>query len=231
MAASYRHNRLNMKQVQSYLAVLCVILALAPPAFAQQPADQTGPAAARPASSETRIGGWYSNVKRRYQSTEVAPINVSNSGRIDQLLRAGNLYLSLSDAIALAIENSLDVEIERYDFQLAQADVLRAQSGASIQGVPTNVLAGVPTGAGALLGSVNSGLNAGNVLTSLGNGLSFDPFLTSGINFGLSNNSIHGNGCQIPQHNNHGTNGEHRNELSAMSLNVHLSPPLHQYIG
>ncbi len=41
----------------------------------------------------------------------------------------GNLYLSLSDAIALALENNLDVEIERYEFSLAEADLLRAQSG------------------------------------------------------------------------------------------------------
>jgi len=49
----------------------------------------------------------------------VPPVNVSNTSRIDALLRAGNLYLSLSDAIALALENNLDVEIQRYEFSLA----------------------------------------------------------------------------------------------------------------
>jgi outer membrane protein len=171
-----------MKQVQSYLAVLCATLLMAPQTFAQQPAGQ--PAGGGSTQRESGVSGWFSNIQRPYRSGYYPPVNVSNSGRIDQLMRAGNLYLSLSDAIALALENSLDVEIERYDFQLAQADLLRAQAGASIQGVPTNVLGGVPTGAGALLGSPSSGLAAQNVLNSLGPGLSFDPIITSGINFG-----------------------------------------------
>ena len=45
---------------------------------------------------------------------EVAPINLTNSGRIESLLRAGRLYLSLQDAVALALENNLDIELQRY---------------------------------------------------------------------------------------------------------------------
>ena len=111
----------------------------------------------------------------------------SNTSRLDNLLRAGNLYLSLADAIALSLENSLDVEIERYDFPLAQADLLRAQSGQSILGVPTAVLGGVPTGAGLLLGSISSGIAAPGVISALNGlatGLSFDPIVTSNINIG-----------------------------------------------
>ena len=50
----------------------------------------------------------------RYTHREVAPINLSNSGRMDALLRAGRLYLSLQDAVALALENNLDIELQRY---------------------------------------------------------------------------------------------------------------------
>jgi len=57
-------------------------------------------------------------------------------------MRAGKLYLSLSDAIALAIENNLDVELERYVFPLAEADLLRARAGAATQGISTAVLPG-----------------------------------------------------------------------------------------
>ena len=185
MASRYRHNRLHMKTVQSYIAALCAVLLMAPQTFAQQPPDQkpggTDPRGPQPVTDRPHF---YSGVQRPYEPRYVPPVNVSNSSRIDALLRAGNLYLSLSDAIALALENSLDVEIERYDFSLAQADVLRAQSGSSILGIPTNVLAGVPNGAGALLGSVNSGLASNNVLNSLGQGLSFDPLVTTTVNLG-----------------------------------------------
>ena len=166
-----------MKQLQSSISVLCALLVAAPPSFAQEPSVQ-------PPSR------WYSGITRRYEARPLAPVNVSNSSRIDALLRAGNLYLSLSDAIALALENNLDVEIERYEFSIAEADLLRARSGASIQGIPTGVLPGVPTGANmALLGSSSAGLAASgdlSALASLGGGLSFDPVATGNLNFGHS---------------------------------------------
>src|SRR5512134_3705405 len=49
-----------------------------------------------------------------YRTREVAPIREANSGRLDSLLRAGNLYLTSQDVVALAIENSVDLEIQRY---------------------------------------------------------------------------------------------------------------------
>jgi len=164
-----------MRQLQSSIAALCALLLAAPPSFAQQPLPQERPR-------------WYSGVTQPYQARPLAPVNVSNTSRIDALLRAGNLYLSLSDAIALALENNLDVEIQRYEFSIAEADLLRARSGASIQGIPTSVLPGVPTGANlALLGSSSAGLGASgdsSALATLGGGLSFDPFVTGNLNFG-----------------------------------------------
>ncbi len=164
-----------MKQLQSSIAVLCALLVAAPPTFAQQPAPQPPPR-------------WYSGITRPYEARPLAPVNVSNTSRIDALLRAGNLYLSLSDAIALAVENNLDVEIERYEFSIAEADLLRARSGASIQGIPTTVLPGISNGANLpILGSSSAGLAANgdlSALATLGQGLSFDPFVTGNLNFG-----------------------------------------------
>jgi len=48
-----------------------------------------------------------------YRPKAVPPPNVGNSGRLDSLLRGGNLYLSLQDTIALALENNLDIAIQR----------------------------------------------------------------------------------------------------------------------
>jgi len=168
-----------MKQFQTYTAVLCAVLVASPAAFGQQSpgVESRGPLG-------TDRPHWYSGIAQPYQSRTVPPVNVSNSSRIDALLRAGNLYLSLSDAIALALENNLDVEIERYEFSLAEADLLRAKAGGAIQGIPTNVLPGIPTGAGSLLGNTGTGIAAGGAVGPLGPGLSFDPFISGNINFG-----------------------------------------------
>src|ERR1700746_122984 len=71
-----------------------------------------------------------------YQPRHLAAPNLANTARIDQLMREGKLYLSLNDAIALALENNLDIAISRYNLNIADTDILRARAGASILGTP-----------------------------------------------------------------------------------------------
>ena len=80
-------------------------------------------------------------------SMHVRPLSFENSGRIHDLIRSGNLYLSLSDAIALALENNLDIELQRFSIPVADTDVLRAKGGGTLRGVPF-ILAEVPAGVG-----------------------------------------------------------------------------------
>ena len=61
-------------------------------------------------------------------------------------MRDGKLYLSLNDAIALALENNLDIAIARYNLNIADTDVLRAKAGASILGTPIGVVQNTPGG-------------------------------------------------------------------------------------
>lgn len=72
--------------------------------------------------------------------------NLANTGRIDQLMHDGKLYLSLNDAIALALENNLDIAIARYNLNIADTDVLRAKAGASVLGVPQGIVQNTPGG-------------------------------------------------------------------------------------
>ncbi len=74
-----------------------------------------------------------------YRAEDVPPINLANSSRLDALLRAGNLYLSLQDAIALALENNLDIEIQRYGPQLADASICGLRRVDSRAGFSTSV--------------------------------------------------------------------------------------------
>ena len=90
-------------------------------------------------------------ILRRFASTyeehPLPPVDLTNTPRIRQLLRAGNIYLSLADAIALAIENNLDIELQRYGVQIADLDLLRAKGGGLLRGLNYN-LAEVPVGVG-----------------------------------------------------------------------------------
>jgi outer membrane protein len=130
-----------------------------------------------------------------YRPQQVAQPILGNSPRIDSLMREGKIYLSINDAIALALENNLDLDIARYNLNVAEADLLRAQSGASILGVNTGIVQNTPGGGvGGLGGTVGSGTGGttvapggagtgtnGLVSSTLGIGpplLNFDPQLT-----------------------------------------------------
>jgi outer membrane protein TolC len=75
---------------------------------------------------------------RDYMAPAVAPIRLTNSARLYTLIRAGNLYLSASDALALAIENNLNLEISRYGPQLSESAYQRALAGGPIRGVQSS---------------------------------------------------------------------------------------------
>jgi outer membrane protein len=66
-----------------------------------------------------------------YRPQSVAPPDLSNTPRIEQLMRDGKLMLSMNDAVALAMENNLDIAIQRYNLNIADTDVLRALAGGS----------------------------------------------------------------------------------------------------
>ena len=83
------------------------------------------------------------------------PVDFHNSTRVHDLIRAGNLYLSQADAIALAIENNLDVVLDRFSFAIADTDITRAKGGGLLRGVPFLVTE-APTGAGGPLSPLST---------------------------------------------------------------------------
>src|ERR1019366_122735 len=86
---------------------------------------------------------------RPYRAQTVPAVRLNNSDRLHTLLRAGKLYLTVQDAIALAIENNLGLETDRYGPLLAQSALERALAGGPIRGVPS---------ASAQVSSVNAGV-------------------------------------------------------------------------
>lgn len=102
-------------------------------------------------------------VWRDYQGTYVGPARLNNSQRIYSLIRAGTMYLTVQDAIALAIENNLDLEIARYSLPTADWAVERAEAGGPIRGVSGGApqVGAVDSGIGVLGAIAAAGLNSG----------------------------------------------------------------------
>jgi len=123
-----------------------------------------------------------------YMPSTAPELDLSNSPRLQNLIRDGKIYLSLRDAIAVAIENNLDLAYFRYNFPIAQTDILRTKAGSPANGVNTAIVQGTQGGFAASTGggggSSGSGFSAGNggiVTSTLGAGTSvssFDPYLT-----------------------------------------------------
>lgn len=135
-----------MDGTKPILAVLCSVLLLTPnggfaadkPAGPPNAPSQDNPVPQPATTSHSTLA----RISDPYRPKTVPPPSTGNSGRLDSLLRAGNLYLSLQDAIALALENNLDIAIQRYGPQVADAAVLAAEAGSFARGVSTSVTAG-----------------------------------------------------------------------------------------
>jgi outer membrane protein TolC len=134
--------------------------------------------------------GWLTHP---YQPRAVPPINLSNSSRLDSLVRAGNLYVSAQDVVSLAIENNIDVEVQRYGPLLAREVLRRAQAGGVLRTVGAPVAAGpqsvslqgVTVNAGGVAGTSGAGVGSGGgIVTQLGPGIpALDPSLSAFANF------------------------------------------------
>lgn len=111
------------------VAVLCVCLFFVPLAPAQQ---SFGGIAIQPPRG----------LFRSYRASSISPVDLSNSGRLESLLRAGKIYLSLQDAIALALENNLDIAAQRYGPLIAEQDLKRAKSGGLNRGISQTIQQG-----------------------------------------------------------------------------------------
>ena len=103
-----------------------------------------------------------------YTPRHVPEASFQNSPRIEQLLKDGKIMLSLDDAIALALENNLDLAIARYNLSIADTDILRAKAGAATRGVSTGVVQGTQGGGVGGFGAGASGAGPGG--TSVGTG-------------------------------------------------------------
>ena len=111
---------------QSALRLVVAMLLCASLAWAQQ------------ASSIAPVAPHAPAILRPYLAPEVPPVRLANSPRLSETVRAGTIYLTLQDAIALALENNIDIEVARYNPLIAEWNLTRSKAGGALPGVPSN---------------------------------------------------------------------------------------------
>ena len=183
----------------SLMAVLLVLMAAMAQAQVRTPAALEMPQSHNPFSP--------------YNADRVPEPALANSPRLSRMIRDGKLYLSLKDAVDLALENNLDLAIARYNLPIADTDLLRTKAGGSFRGVNTGVVQGTPGGGvggygagapgagGTTGGAGGAGAGAsGLVQSTLGAGTpvaSYDPALNVSMGIEhltspLSNEQVYG---------------------------------------
>jgi outer membrane protein len=199
--------RLNSSSQRVAVISLAGVLSLSGWAQNAQPSQSAMPQTPQPMSApapqtQRYVSADYSkprsqfpNVIAPYVPEHVPPPNLTNTSRIQELMHDGKIMLSMDDAVALALENNLDLVLARYNLNIADTDILRAKSGANVLGVNTGIVQNTPGGGvGGLSGTVGSGAGGtsvaaggvgtgtnGLVSSTLGIGApitSFDPTIT-----------------------------------------------------
>lgn len=101
---------------------------------------------------------------RPYMAPSTPPIRLQNSTRLYGLMRAGNLYLTVADALALAIENNLNLEIDRYGPLNMNAQLERAKAGGPLRGLLPSIaqIAAADSGVGVNGTILAAGLSSGS---------------------------------------------------------------------
>ena len=161
---------------RSALLVACMIsgLILRPALFAQQDVSLV----------MHRAGsGFFSNPFSIYSGRELPPVVLDNTARIEDLIDNGKLNLTLADALALALENNLDIAVQRYIPEYSQTDLLRSKAGQSPRGfsggsTPGGLTSGA-LGAGISGSGAGSGVGSAGGITGGGEQSRWDPPGTS----------------------------------------------------
>jgi outer membrane protein TolC len=155
-----------------------------PAAPTPQPAPPAAPPQLVHLQDYSKPSSAFPHILQPYRAQQLAQPNLANSPRIDSLMRDGKIYLSIDDAVALTLENNLDIDIARYNLNIADTDYLRAKSGANILGVNAGIVQNTPGGGvGGLGGTVGSG-TGGTTVAASGIGTGTNGLVSSTLGLG-----------------------------------------------
>ena len=150
----------------------------APGSAESQPAAQS-PQTQGPLKDYSKGPSWFRDPIGPYKQQTIPAISVENSPRIERLIRDGKLELSLADALALAIENNLDISVQRQVVPMAQTDLLRTESGSAARGfagatIPLGLSAGA-LGLGVSTSVAGGGIGNAGGITGGGGAVNIPP--------------------------------------------------------
>jgi len=120
----------------------------------QAPAPQHNAATLYSEQNYAKPLSGFPNFIAPYTVRRVPPPNLANSAMTDKVFRDGKMYLSINDAVALGLENNLDITLQRYNLSIADTDILLTSTGAPDRGVNTGVVQGT---LGGPIGSTSTG--------------------------------------------------------------------------
>ena len=181
----------------------------------------SGPYALRPTSQDFSKGkSQFPNPFSAYTHTTVPPPRLSNSSLLDSLYKDGKIYLSLDDAIMLALQNNFDIAIARYNLDIADTDLLRARSGLSFLGVNTGLVTGTLGGSTSPVASSSPAATTGatSASSSTGSASATTIQTAGGSGGGPGGTSVGAGGAAS------GPNGITSSTLGAGPLDVPLEP-------
>jgi len=144
---------MNVKRLRWLVVMLSWGLLLVSATLSAQETNSAKPAPLRYGNTH-----WFPTVWGPYASPPVPEARMSNSDRLRALVRDGKVHLTVEDAIALALENNLDIAVSRFNLGFSQTDFLRTQGGGAARG-----FSGSFTSAALFAGAIGGGVSAGGV--------------------------------------------------------------------
>src|SRR5579862_7118961 len=146
--------------------------------------NYTQPLFMRPTTQDyTKSRGYWPNPLKPYLPMTAEAPRFTNAVHVSDLVKDGKIYLSLSDAVLLALENNYDIAIQRYNLDVADTDILRTRAGGLFLGVPPGLVTGT-LGGTTSTGSASTGGGPGGTSVSAGGAASGAAGITGTTNGG-----------------------------------------------
>ncbi len=161
------------KRFTSWPVAVVILISSAAPCQQGEQSQPTSNAGASKISTRTNYSAIFNlpsshNPLSAYSPSSAPEPQLTNSPDLNHLIRDGKLYLSLKDAIRMALENNLDIAIARYNLPIADMDILRTKAGGVFRGVNAGVVQGTPGGGVGGFGTGAPGAGAGGTTAAAG---------------------------------------------------------------
>jgi outer membrane protein len=144
----------------------------------------------------------WQRIKMPYSVPQAPPVSMQDSVRLEDLIKAGQIYLTLDDAVKVAVANNLDVELQRFNWKAARTEIERAKGGGLLRGISYNVLQ-APAGVGGPTTSLQTSSATSRSIP--GTSVSTNPLEVGALgqiqtNLSITGGTPYSNGTSVPNY-------------------------------